>query len=296
MRLAPELKGQHIAQLRRQREQALKDAESKRQGKLSSGQKKFLIGGGVTAAALAAYGTYRLANSGELRRSAIKGKAFLKGEKVPAWKANTSLADNTLDEDGILSKVVKEINPHYGQPGTTQNCKRCTFAYEMRRRGMDVSATRTTNASGQHVGAMYNLLHPGEKDLLPGGKGYHLMLKAQKPGAAANAVELYGLKHGTNSILDTSPEGVFKALSKLPNGARGELGVQWHVGGGHSIAWEIVKGKPVLFDAQLGKKISNPDEIAKVYKKLQITKAGFTRLDNIPLNNDFLLRWLKNAH
>jgi hypothetical protein len=37
--------------------------------------------------------------------------------------------------------------------------------------------------------------------------------------------------------------------------------------------------------------------MAKFFKEkgLSINKAGWTRLDNVDLNEDFLLRWLKNA-
>lgn len=295
--LAPEFRDRRVSDLRRQKEQAIKDAEAKRQGKLSSVQKKRIAIAAGVATVLAAYSAYRLGNSGELRRSAVKGKAFLKGEKVVSpWRAKPELADPNLDAEGILSKVVKKINPKFGQPGTSMNCRRCTFAYELRRRGKDVAATRTTFASGQHAGGTYNALNPGEK-LLPAGKGYGLLYKARRPGAARKAVETFGNNFGKNAIDEASPKGIFHALSKLPNGARGELGVQWHVGGGHSVAWEIVKGRPVIFDTQSGKVFKESKDLVNFLdeKGLDIAKAGWTRLDNEVLNEDFLLRWLKNA-
>ncbi len=90
--------------------------------------------------------------------------------------------------------------------------------------------------------------------------------------------------------------GIFRALRDEPNGARGELGVQWDVGGAHSMAWEVVKGRPVVFDAQSGKKLSDSKEFLEAVSKAGgIKTAGYTRLDNVPMNEDFLMRWLKDA-
>ncbi len=49
------------------------------------------------------------------------------------------------------------------------NCRRCTFAYEMRRRGYDVAATRTTNGRGQTAVGVYNALNT-EGDIAKVGK------------------------------------------------------------------------------------------------------------------------------
>ena len=67
----------------------------------------------------------------------------------------------------------------------------------------------------------------------------------------------------------------------------------WQAGGGHSIAYEIVKGKPVLFDTQSGKKFKTPDEAANFYK-INMTKIGFTRLDNKPIDEAWVERWVKS--
>src|SRR4029077_17292919 len=46
-------------------------------------------------------------------------------------------------------EVVAPINPGYGDLGTKMNCRRATFAYEMRRRGYDVKATKSVKGTGQ---------------------------------------------------------------------------------------------------------------------------------------------------
>lgn len=76
--------------------------------------------------------------------------------------------------------------------------------------------------------------------------------------------------------------------------ARGEISVLWAAGGGHSMAWEVIDGKPVIFDCQTGdvyKTESDFERLAKV-----VNTAVTTRLDNVEeLNEDFLLRWVEDA-
>lgn len=291
-----------ILRLDEKRRQARSDAEAKRQGKLSKGQKKVAVGAGAAAAIIAAYGSYSMAQSGEFRRLGAKGKAFITG-KTPSWKSNPALADKSLDANGIFEKVVKQINPNYGEFGTKMNCRRATFAYEMRRRGHDVVATRTSNGRGQDISGIYNVLHP-HADLVHPGRG----------GVATRTLsEMFKKKigRGETPFLDRATKmsfmgrnridlsagrwdsRIFSAIAKHPNGSRGELGVKWGVGGGHSMVWEIINGKPVIFDAQSGKKFTSTASFLKQFQDAGIADAAITRLDNVPLNEDFLLRWLR---
>lgn len=298
--LRSDFKAQQISMLRIRRDQALKDAQAKRQGKLSSVQKKWLIGGGTAAALIAAYATYQVANSGEFHRSAVRGKSFLIKEK-PTFKTDLGLSDPNLDADGIFEKIVKKVNPSYGGFGTKQNCRRCTFAYEMRRRGFDVQATRTTNAYGQTAGGLINAMTPNKEFTTSSRPGVIRRLltehykKQKNPLAATPFTDAINRFHKGIGERGVHPEAIFKELGKMPNGARGELGVKWGIGGAHSLAWEIVKGKPVVFDTQSGKKYASAAQLFAGFASQGIADAGITRLDNIPLNHDFLLRWLKNA-
>lgn len=69
--------------------------------------------------------------------------------------------------------------------------------------------------------------------------------------------------------------------------------MQWKAGGAHSMAWEVVKGKPVIFDTQTGKRYNNASEFFSMAR--QMKGAGFTRLDNVELDQDFLMRWMRDA-
>jgi hypothetical protein len=276
---------------------ALADAELKRLGKLSTKQKQVAIGVGVAAAALAVYATYNAAQSGEINRMATRGKAFLQSKK-PEWKLNPALSRKDMSEGEIMSNIVSKINPDFGGMGTSMNCRRCTFAYEMRRRGYDVAATKTTNARGQDITGMFNALNPGKDFVNPGAGGaYGRMIRelfsgrGGKPTPFTDTVVAQALtgKQGEQAITGS----IFDGLRQLPDGARGELAMSWKAGGAHSVVWEIIGGKPVVFDTQTGKKFNDDDSLISAFPS--IAQAGYTRLDDKVMNTDFLMRWLKDA-
>jgi hypothetical protein len=299
------------AELEAQKARALDDARRKREGKLSKGQKTTAIGAGVVAAALIAYGGYSLAQSGEAHRLSLNGKQWLSermtgdfaAKSKSPWAYNPNLAKRNASAQE-LQEIASKINPGYGKPGTSVNCRRCTFAYEMRRRGYDVAATKTTNGRGQGQTSLYNAINQ-TGDRARSGRSSTLSRyvyeKVQKPDsefvkmiednttAWKNAIDIP--EHGSAG----APTQIYKALARNPNGARGELTMMWRGGGGgHSVAWEIVDGKPVVFDTQLGKRFNDPMEFSKQYKSM-VGKAGYTRLDDMKLNEEFLKRWLRHA-
>ena len=69
------------------------------------------------------------------------------------------------------------------------------------------------------------------------------------------------------------------AISRHPDGSRGEFGMKWIGGGGHSMAWEKIKGEAVIFDNQTGKNYRG-SEILQLATGIE--DAGITRLDDIP--------------
>lgn len=287
-----------IADATKLRDIALSDAQKKRQGKLSSGQKKVLIGAAIVATLITAAVVHENIESGQFRRLAANGKRFVSGNSHSAFTftRKTSLADKSLSPDDVLKHVVKDINPGYGGIGTKMNCRRATFAYELRRRGYDVAATRTTDGNGQNVAGLFNALSPGEKIRSTSSVKVQAALLKE---AASGQSHLSSLKEGFTAggkkpILMPDAHRLFTALQNEPNGSRGEVGVMWKAGGGHSMAYEIFDGKPVIFDAQSGKKLESVvDFIAHGLN--QIEEAGITRLDNVPLNHDYLQKWVKNA-
>lgn len=293
-----------LKEIRKARDQAVKDAELKRQGKLSTTQKRVVIGAAVIGTIVAAKTIHDLTQSGEGRRLMTKGAAFMQGKKHLSFVKNAELATKDLDVDEIKDRVLKQINPDFGDIGTKMNCRRATFAYEMRRRGYDVMATRTTNAHGQNVAGFVNAIRPGEplRPTSPAGVFSLLMgdlIKKEQGKPVSELTDLAKVVAGGKNVIEIASESsgaedIFKALVGQPNGSRGEIAVQWGMGGGHSMAYEIVKGLPVIFDGQTGKTFASTAEAAKGGLDM-VAKAGFTRLDNIPLNHDYLLRWIRNV-
>lgn len=280
-------------------DQAIKNAEAKRQGKLSSTQKKVIAGAAIAGVIVAGVAVHRQYDSGELNRKMMRGRAFLEGKHGVTWARNPDLSKRDMDVDEIMSKVVKNINPDFGKPGTTNNCRRATFAYEMRRRGMDVQATKTSSGSGQTFIGLSNAIGFGRKDIDKIDPGTKLKDLAEMPinSSVGAAFKTYG-STGRNTIhagsTKTAPDSIFRALSNQPNRSRGELGVLWEIGGGHSMAYEIVNNKPVIFDTQSGKRFLNPKDLLDSFGE-NIQSAGFTRLDDVMLNENFIMRWVKNA-
>lgn len=286
------------------RARSLSDAAKKREGKLSSGQKKTAIGAAIAGTIVTAYAANHLSESGDISRAIDRGKGLLDSReaKLGPWKRDTQLYQNAATDDVRKIKAVyaDQVNPNFGDRGTTDNCRRATFAFEARRRGYDVQATKTTKAVGQNAVGLYNALDWENKydgtgtltiaksvmdDLKKGGEGKPAFMDLQTnlPAGAKNKIE---------NTSGNMSESIFESLSKEPNKSRGELGMMWSIGGGHSVAYEIVKGKPVIFDTQTGKMFSTPEEFKEYGDK--IGTSGYTRLDNVHLNQDFLSKWVTN--
>lgn len=272
------------------RDRSKEDSERVKQGKLTKNQKRLAIG----AAVAATYITYQSVQSGDVTRLAQKGKAFL-DRTDSAWKKDPRLAkqDITLGE---AVGVAHGVNPDYGRIGTKMNCRRATFTYEMRRRGYDVTATRTTNARGQTVLGLDNAVT--DRYSSPWGQKTKILGKYAKTYLTTDdkdkAPEVFSEKVGGAKIISKSladHSAIYDALSKQPNGARGELGVTWAQGGGHSMAWEIIKGKPVILDTQTGDIYKTVSDLTD--KLPMVKESSYSRLDNATLDTDFLLRWMK---
>lgn len=276
-----------VNKLEKKKKKALRDAELKKKGKLTNKEKAMIVG--VTV--VAAYATYKFIDSGRAEQLIAKGKKAL-GMTDSIFKKNSELANKNLSDSEIFDKVVSRINPDYGAIGTKNNCRRCTFAYEMSRRGYDVKATKSVSGTGQNTIGLNSAI---SKET--GYSGY--FRDVFKKGTYADkilttTINNMGLKDiPLSSNSKDNAKNIFKSLSEYPNGARGEIMMRWNVGGGHSMAFEIVKGKPIIFDCQSKVKYSSFEDFSQMGE--YILNASSTRLDDIDLNEDFLMRWLKNA-
>jgi len=231
------------------------------------------------ASMLATYGALGAAkflDSGNARVLKEKGKRFATLQTGgPKYKKNEDLAKKNLSEDELMQSVVKPINPGFGDFGTKMNCRRATIAYEMRRRGYDVKATKSVLAQGQHGIGLRKAVGSETSRRDWGENTPYLSVSIQPPARKIPA------------------ENLFRVLKSEPNGSRGEVTAGWRMGGGHSVAYEIVRGKPVIFDTQSGTKITNADEwVAALPAHVQ--SMNYTRLDNKPINTAWVERWVQN--
>lgn len=267
--------------------------------KLTDNQKKALKGAVVVGGVLAAYGVYHMAQSGQMNSSMMKGASFVTGK--PVLKKNPELS-KAMSPDEIVSKISKQVNPDYGKPGTAMNCRRATYAHEMRRRGYDVRATKTTNGWGQDFAGFYNATNvTGSGRIKSGTRGmrselYGEALKARIKGSDSPFLNAYANRGDSMSKNPIArADDIFSSLSKNPEGARGELAMTWVPGGGHSMAWEIIGGKPHVFDGQTGQRYASNADLIKDIGEGLVGTSSWTRLDNLPFNEAFMTRWVTNV-
>jgi hypothetical protein len=235
-------------------------------GGMSSRQKKLLIGAGVTVGLLAAYGGYRMLNK----------------SGSEAFKVDNSLSGK-MSANEIMKKVTNPINRDFSvDPRATINCRRCTFAYEMRRRGYDVVATKNLrHVRTQDAEGLIEAINPTSTST-------RRFIDALTPaGLGRSGIKLVPSRPGQNA------SRIFNSLSKQPEGARGELAMSWRGEKScHSMAWEIIRGKPHIIDAQTNDLYSTPQRFHSVAKHIE--EAALTRLDNVELNEPFLKKWVTN--
>lgn len=171
---------------------------------------------------------------------------------------------STYDED------MEVINPGYSTNKDNeynQNCALCSLTYELRMRGYDVEAKEEVKVFGKPTGLNNfaitdcykdtNVLDYTSSDKIS--KKYNC---GDDIGEQLNALEKELLQHG--------------------DGARGELGVYWTSGGGHSVVWQVEKGEVVVRDCQTNTKYSLEDYSG------HIKRFEYLRTDTLELNKDVL--------
>lgn len=169
-------------------------------------------------------------------------------------------------EDTIESirKDLRDANPEDG----TSNCVGCSIAYELRRRGFDVSS-KADYGEAFRTEKMQRMLF---KDL---------KIEEHSDLADKTASEAF--------------RAVFDRLSQYPDGARGGLTMHFSKGivvgfgvGGHQTTWQKINGEVKILDPQVGR-IFTLDEFLSAGTRDPndfFDPGGFetTRLDNLELD------------
>lgn len=123
---------------------------------------------------------------------------------------------------------MKRINPNYttGEYQWTHNCQRCVMAYELRRRGYDVTV-KPSKAT--------NVKENMQDNLIQGGK-YLRVFKNPQP------LRIRGDTVGT----------IEQCLKSWGAGSRAAIHVTWKKDSGHVFVAENVDGKILFIDPQTG--------------------------------------------
>ena len=246
--------------------------------KLSDKQKTAIkVGVGVAAVALAAYGGYRLYNSdvGKPLRDQVDLflNRFNEGYDRETFKRSGKLTEHakkdlsTRDYDSKLRffKKAREYTPEEDlkainegmfqiSKGGSNNCGLCTTAYELRRRGYDVRANFAEQ--GRSVKTLSEFFKNAD---------------IQDDSALANRTKTEWMA------------AIERRLLRQGDGARGNFGGQYAMGGGHSIIYEVSKGKVIFRDGQTGETYRS---VREAIGNFVPGKSNYFRMDNLEINSD----------
>ena len=246
--------------------------------KLSDKQKTAIkVGVGVAAVALAAYGGYRLYNSdvGKPLRDQVDLflNRFNEGVDRETFKRTGKLTEHakkdlsTREYDSKLRffKKAREYTPDEDlkainegmfrvTQGGSNNCGLCTTAYELRRRGYDVRANFAEQ--GRSVKTLSEFFKNAD---------------IQDDAALANRTKSEWMA------------AIERRLLRQGDGARGNFGGQYAMGGGHSIIYEVSKGKVIFRDGQTGETYRS---VREAIGNFVPGKSNYFRMDNLEINSD----------
>lgn len=249
----------------------------------------FAAAGAASLAAIGAYSIVKLHGSDELVRS---GRAIVKGMEGTAELLSNGtgkyspleLADKTgfnIKKDHFsIEEDCSAINPRYNALGLTKdynnNCPSCTFAYTMRRMGMDVQSVPIKD------GLTYSEINSVFKGCIDD--------SYQAGGGIINRVDFE----------KSFNKGIDKLISKDSSGKRmpglGAVIVNGDAGG-HIFPWEVTSDGAVhLIDPQPN--WTKSEKLLKRYNNLfdagLYGQMNVLRFDDKEIDFDNLKKWVKN--
>lgn len=164
-------------------------------------------------------------------------------------KAHTDYyKDYFSSEDADSTELMKDVNPDYPKPGSTQNCMMCTSAMVMRLKGYEVSAGKST--SGYPTYLVEDWFENSE-------------IVRFKPNSQRSAKDFDN------------------ELKREGDGSYGNLMVRWTNGGGHSILYTVKDGDVHYIDAQVGREYS----AEQLFNNIVVSESHHTRLNDCEPND-----------
>lgn len=278
-----------------QRDSDLKKAAKPPTSGLTSTQKKVMVGASVAGVLIGFHVASKHTDAEGVSAAIRRGRS--QREHGDIFKPKPEFSAKMTQEEA-LKNVVQGINPNHRTQGGSMNCRRATFAYELRRRGYDVVATTSGIGRGQNESGLVNALIKGDRNLLSR-ESMSNFAALQNPGIDGVRTRAVPGDTRTYSAMTQSVRKISElkdALSRHPDGARGEA--VFDMGGfAHSMQWEVFKGIPHIFDSQKGSHFPVTSEgLNKLMDKWgEPAVTEITRLDNVDLDLKFLSRWVSNG-
>ena len=214
---------------------------------------------------------------------AVKAKKYekerekLETDKSTGFKLKDKNKQYTIEDDA------KRVNPSVNNfnTNTKSNCMLCTTTYDLRRRGYDVTANTASigyNANDLKRWYPNSKIKTYNEPITATQQKYIDRMASKGPQYKQYAEAIIGQsKKRTKETI----QKVSKDLLAQGDGARGNLMIAWGPGSGHSVAYENVKGKTKVIDAQ-SNKIYNLDAFLKKTKG----DVSYARLDNVDINTN----------
>ena len=200
----------------------------------------------------------------------------LVGKEISAHKANNKLkktideisANINIDKKTGLKKKQKEMTPDEDMekinPGfknwsdnTKSNCFLCTTAYDLRRKGYDVTANGASD--GYDSTAALAWYPKASMTRLPSPPNFN----------------------------KETQQAMMKVFN-TPEGGYGNLSVTWKKGGGHSMVYAVENGVPTIRDCQTNN-VYRGSACNKIFKASD--ELRYTRLDNVQPNISEMKKW-----
>ena len=154
-----------------------------------------------------------------------------------------------LNTPETIEQCLEKINPNFStrMGSWTNNCQRCAAAYELRRRGINITAQPILSAFD---------------DL------------AVFPFSVWNSPHIRSCSGDGKSEIEAK-------MAEWGDGARAEITVFWKGGNdGHAFIAEQVNGKTVFLDPQ-----NNKVDCSDYFNQVEIGETQFARIDNLELND-----------
>lgn len=167
--------------------------------------------------------------------------------------------------------------------GGVNNCSNCILAYDMRRRGYDVSAAKTNTPS--YTGKLVDEFYKGKKDVLQS----RLSEEEMKKSTMSNSkIFESSIAVSQKKIAETAYNKMIKeAEDHYPVGSRGYINIAYaNSNVGHVFNWERDETGVNFYDAQNGKN----QKIVMYTFSNALPSYTLTRLDDLTPNSKITTR------